>query len=254
MTADSFDLAEKLQCPVIVMSDLDLGMNDNISLPLEWDDKHKYDRGKVLNSEQLDALTEKWGRYLDVDNDGICYRTYPGTHPELGAYFTRGSSHNEYAAYTEDNNIYKQGMLRLNKKWQTAKALVPKPHTKIHDQTASYGAIFFGTSTHSSYEAVEQLSSRDITINTLRLRGFPFQDEVEEFINNHEIIFIIEQNRDSQMRTLLVNECGVSQGKLFPVTSFDGMPITARHITKSIIKTIDFLEPSSKTNDQGGNK
>jgi len=145
-------------------------------------------------------------------------------------------------------------MLRLNKKWQTAKTLVPKPHITIHEKTASYGAIFFGTSTHSSYEALEKIRENDITINTLRLRGFPFQEEVDEFINNHKIIFVIEQNRDSQVRTLLINECRVSQDKLFPVTSFDGMPITARHISKSVIKTLDFLEPSSKNNDQGGNK
>jgi 2-oxoglutarate ferredoxin oxidoreductase subunit alpha len=191
MTADSFDLAERLQTPVIIMSDLDLGMNDHICLPLEWDDTRTYDRGKVLDAGQLEAMTEKWGRYLDKDGDGICYRTFPGTHPTLGAYFTRGSSHDEYAAYTEDNDTYKHGMLRLTKKWHTAKSLVPEPHIKIKDETCVHGAIFFGTSTHSTYEAIDHLGDRDVIINTLRLRGFPFQAEVIKFIDQHDHLYVI---------------------------------------------------------------
>jgi len=127
MAADSFDLAETLQTPVILMSDLDLGMNDHVCLPMAWDDNRQYRRGKVLDREQLENLTQDWGRYLDIDGDGICYRTYPGTHPSKGAFFTRGSSHDPYAAYTEDNDTYKRCMQRLLKKWQTAKTLVPGP-------------------------------------------------------------------------------------------------------------------------------
>jgi len=234
MSADSFDLAETLQSPVILMSDLDLGMNDHVCLPLEWDDSRRYDRGKVLGKEQLEALTERWGRYLDRDGDGLCYRTIPGTHPTLGAYFTRGSSHDEYAGYTEDSEAYERCMNRLTRKWQTAKTLVPKPHIKISDKTSTHGAVFFGTSTHAAYEAVEQLRKQDIIVNTLRLRGFPFQEEVLEFVDRHDQIFVIEQNRDSQMRTLLINECGFCPDKLFPVTNIDAMPITATHIAHSI--------------------
>ncbi|MBU1342971.1 MAG: 2-oxoacid:acceptor oxidoreductase subunit alpha, partial [Proteobacteria bacterium] len=252
MTADSFDLAERLQTPVIIMSDLDLGMNDNICLPLKWDDSRTYDRGKVLDKDQLESLTEKWGRYLDKDGDGICYRTYPGTHPKLGSYFTRGSSHDEYAAYTEDSDAYNRCMVRLNRKWQTAKNLVPKPHITISDTTGTYGAVFFGTSTHASYEALEQLGLRDIIISTLRLRGVPFQDEVTDFIDRHEHIFVIEQNRDCQMRTLLINECGICPEKLVSITNIDGMPITATHILHSMEQELkSLLTPGAKPHKGG---
>jgi 2-oxoglutarate ferredoxin oxidoreductase subunit alpha len=234
MAADSFDLADTLQSPVILMSDLDLGMNDHVSLPLKWDDSRTYNRGKVLDAAQLEAMTERWGRYLDRDGDGLCYRTIPGTHPTLGAYFTRGSSHDEYAVYTEDSDAYERCMQRLTRKWQTAKTLVPKPHIKISDKAATCGAVFFGTSTHAAYEAVAQLSAQDIIVNTLRLRGFPFQAEVIDFVDSHDQIFVIEQNRDSQMRTLLINECGFCPDKLFPVTNIDALPITAVHIARSI--------------------
>ena len=234
MTADGFDLAERLQTPVIIMSDLDLGMNDHICLPLEWDDTRTYDRGKVLDKHQLESLTGKWGRYLDKDGDGICYRTYPGTHQRLGSYVTRGSSHDEFAAYTEDNDTYQRIMVRLGKKWQTAKGLVPKPDIKLTDTAADYGAVFFGTSTQASHEAIETLGSQGITINTMRLRGFPFQDEVKAFIDRHKTIFVIEQNRDGQMRTLLISECGIRPDKLVSITHFDGLPVTAGHISYSI--------------------
>ncbi len=250
MSADSFDLAERLQSPVIIMSDLDLGMNDHVCLPLEWDDSHQYDRGKVLDAAQLEAMTERWGRYLDRDGDGLCYRTIPGTHPTLGAYFTRGSSHDEYAIYTEDSEAYERCMQRLTRKWQTAKTLVPKPHIKISDKAGTCGAVFFGTSTHASYEAVEQLKKQDIIVNTLRIRGFPFQDEVIDFVDSHDPIFVIEQNRDSQMRTLLINECGFCPDKLFPITNIDALPITATLIDRSIQERVSTQVPPH----QGGVK
>ncbi len=252
MSADSFDLAETLQTPVILMSDLDLGMNDHVCLPLEWDDSRRYNRGKVLDKEQLEAMTERWGRYLDRDGDGLCYRTIPGTHPTLGAYFTRGSSHDEYAAYTEDSAAYERCMVRLSRKWQTAKTLVPKPHIKISDKASAYGAVFFGTSTQAAYEALDQLGLKDIIVNTIRLRGFPFQEEVIDFVDSHDYIFVIEQNRDSQMRTLLINECGFCPDKLFPVTNIDAMPITATHIARSMGKIISLS--SGVTPHQGGVK
>lgn len=232
--ADAFDLAERLQTPVILMSDLDLGMNDHLSAPLKWDDGRKYDRGKVLTAADLDNLNEKWGRYLDTDGDGICYRTYPGTHPTKGAYFTRGTSHNEYSAYTEESSVYQAGMERLLVKWATAKDLVPKPRTKIRDPKNKIGVVFYGTSTHSTYEAIERLKDRGLEINTLRIRAFPFHQEIVDFINDHETIFVIEQNRDAQLRTLLMNEDNLSPQKLQSILNYDGLPITADFITDKI--------------------
>jgi 2-oxoglutarate/2-oxoacid ferredoxin oxidoreductase subunit alpha len=234
MAADSFDLAETLQTPVIIMSDLDLGMNDHVCLPMEWDDKRSYHRGKVLDKDRLESLTQDWGRYLDSDGDGVCYRTYPGTHPEKGAYFTRGSSHDQYAAYTEDTDEYKQCMERLSRKWETAKNLVPKPRIKCNDSLADWGVIFFGTSTYAAYEAIEMLDKKGISLDSMRLRGFPFQDEVLEFIDQHERIFVIEQNRDGQMRILLINELGIVLDKLVSIAHIDGTPIDARYISQSI--------------------
>jgi 2-oxoglutarate ferredoxin oxidoreductase subunit alpha len=243
MAADSFDLAESLQTPVILMSDLDLGMNDHVCLPMEWDDSRRYCRGKVLDREQLDALTQKFGRYLDTDGDGVCYRTIPGTHPEKGAFFTRGSSHDAYAAYTEDTDIYKQGMERLLRKWQTAKTLVPKPRIKTQDKTSTLGAVFYGTSAYASYEAMEMLEKKGIVLDTLRLRGFPFQDEVKDFMDQHETLFVIEQNRDGQMRTLLINELDLLPNKLISITHIDGTPIDARHICRSIEEQMAKIKP-----------
>lgn len=232
--ADAFDLAERLQTPVIIMSDLDLGMNDHLSAPLQWDDKRQYDRGKVLSAKDLDNLKEKWGRYLDVDGDGICYRTYPGTHPTKGAYFTRGTSHNEYSAYTEESSEYLAGMKRLLVKWDTAKELVPGPRIKIRDPENKAGVLFFGTTTHAAYEAISRFSKKGLRINSLRIRAFPFQKEVIDFINSHEIIFVIEQNRDAQLRTLLMSEDSVSPTKLQTILNYDGLPVTANFITEKI--------------------
>jgi len=237
MGADAFDLADRLQTPVLVMSDLDLGMNDNMSPPLKWDDNRMYDRGKVLSAKDLDEA-ETWGRYLDVDGDGIPYRTYPGTHPTKGSYFTRGSSHDEFAKYTEDGDIYVKGMERLLVKWETAKTLVPKPHTRLRSERSQWGAIFFGTSTHASYEAISSLNKQGIPIDSMRIRAFPFQREVKEFIDHYDFVFIIEQNRDAQMRTLLINECNLVPQKLVSVLNIDGMPITARFIEKRITQVL----------------
>lgn len=234
MTADAFDLADRLQTPVIVLSDLDIGMNDHLCQPFEWDDKRTYDRGKVLNTEELEKISQKWGRYLDLDKDGICYRTLPGTHPEKGAYVTRGTSHNEFAAYTEESAAYERGMKRLLIKWETARHLVPEPEIIIKDEKAAMGVLFFGSSTYATHEALERLAENGLTLNSMRIRSFPFQKEVFEYIDQHEIVFAIEQNRDSQMKILLAGECDVSPGKLVPVINFNGLPITARMITNQI--------------------
>ncbi|MFT7288261.1 MAG: 2-oxoglutarate ferredoxin oxidoreductase subunit alpha [Halieaceae bacterium] len=231
LTLKSFDLAERLQTPIIIMSDLDLGMNEWMSPPLEFDDNHRYDRGKVLDADALEAMSERFGRYLDVDGDGIPYRTYPGVHPEKGAYFTRGSSRDEYAAYTEDGQAYVRNMDRLLKKFETAKTLVPDAKIKKASVATEYGVMFFGTTASPAYEATEILEKENIPLNTCRIRSFPFNGEVEKFIKDHKQIFVIEQNRDGQMRRLLINETAVSaKSKLVSVLEYDGLPITARKI------------------------
>jgi len=235
MTVQSFDLAERLQTPIIMMTDLDLGMNDYMSEPLVWDDEYKMDRGKVLNAEELEEM-ERFGRYLDVDGDGIPYRTLPGTHPTKGAFFTRGTSRDEYAIYTEDGSEYVANMERLLKKFETAKQYVPAPKIKPAKTETSYGAIFFGTTASPTYEALEMLEEEGIAIDTMRIRAFPFNQSVEEFIENHDQVFVIEQNRDGQMRLLLINELEVNPKRLVAVLNYDGLPITARFISASIRK------------------
>ena len=233
MTADAFDLADRLQTPVIVLSDLDIGMNDHICTPFSWDDKRSYDRGKVLSATELDNLG-KWGRYLDIDKDGVCYRTLPGTHPEKGAYVTRGTSHNEYAAYTEESAAYERGMNRLLTKWETARCLVPSPEITMRDHRGRIGSLFFGSSTHAANEALDIMEENGIKINSMRIRSFPFQKEVFAFIEQHDLVFTIEQNRDAQMKILLSGECQVAPGKLVSICNFNGLPITATIITNQI--------------------
>jgi 2-oxoglutarate ferredoxin oxidoreductase subunit alpha len=233
MTADAFDLAEHLQTPIIMLTDLDLGMNDHISEPYEWNDLRQYNRGKVLTAEGLDAA-QNWGRYLDVDGDGIPYRTLPGTHPEKGSFFTRGSSHTEYAAYTESSDEYRKGMERLLKKWVTAKTLVPSSIVYPSKNKSDTGVIFFGTSTYSAEEAMDKLAEKNIHVDALRLRGFPFDKVFEEFVSSHKQIFVIEQNRDAQLKSLMMIELRTEASKLHSVLNFDGMPITADFIFNQI--------------------
>jgi 2-oxoglutarate ferredoxin oxidoreductase subunit alpha len=237
MTAESFDLAELLQTPIIMMTDLDLGMNDHMSEPFVWDDHKQYNRGKVLDAQQLEELP-RFGRYLDVDGDGITYRTIPGTHPTKGSFFTRGTSRDEYAAYTEDGSVYARNMDRLLKKWDTAKNIVPAPVLYQTENKSPYGLIFFGTSTYSAEEAMDDMEASGIIFDAMRLKSFPFNKTVEDFIHSHEMVFIIEQNRDAQMRSLLINELNVNPQKMISVLNFDGMPITAQFITTRINKTL----------------
>ncbi|WP_306552099.1 2-oxoacid:acceptor oxidoreductase subunit alpha [Daejeonella sp.] len=237
MTAESFDLAELLQTPIIMMTDLDLGMNDHMSEPFIWDDNKKYNRGKVLDAQQIEELP-RFGRYLDVDDDGITYRTIPGAHPTKGSFFTRGTSRDEYAAYTEDGSVYARNMDRLLKKWDTAKDIVPAPVLYQQENKSPYGLIFFGTSTYSAEEAMDDMEVAGTIFDAIRLRSFPFNKTVEDFIHSHEMVFIIEQNRDAQMRSLLINELNVNPQKMISVLNFDGMPITAQFISTRINKTL----------------
>ncbi len=308
MTAAAFDLTERLQTPVIVMTDLDLGMNDHVTLPLVWDDDRQFDRGKILTSEQLDLLGKaiadlqdafdehgpttangnghvdpnvaseleaqphgdhsmsqpleqfkgKFGRYLDIDNDGIPYRTIPGTHSTKGAFVTRGSSRDEYAVYTEDGDAYRRNMDRLARKWETAKELVPGPvfyrrgdtfvpksaehEPNVGGGTADgntsvpvpLGVIYFGTSTYSAEEALKLLAADGIMLDAMRPRAFPFGQAFREFVDSHNSIFVIEQNRDAQFRSVMMIELGVDASKLISVLNYDGMPITADNIYRQI--------------------
>ncbi|HMW12468.1 MAG TPA: 2-oxoacid:acceptor oxidoreductase subunit alpha [Chitinophagales bacterium] len=234
MTATAFDLAEFLQTPVMVMLDLDLGMNDHISAPLQWHPDRKYNRGKVLSAEQLENI-ERFGRYLDIDKDGVPYRTIPGTHATKGAYFTRGSSHDEYAVYSEDSATYVRIMERLLQKFETAKSMVPAPIFYQKDNQHEIGYIFYGTTTAAAEEAMDILNTQGISIDAIRIKAFPFIDDVLNFINAHNEVFVIEQNRDAQMRTLLINELEIAPSKLKKILNFDGMPITADFIVKHTI-------------------
>jgi 2-oxoglutarate/2-oxoacid ferredoxin oxidoreductase subunit alpha len=302
MTAYAFDLTERLQTPVIVMTDLDLGMNDHITEPLVWDDSRNFDRGKILTADQLDILTRavgrmqkavddrgisangigsgnghrsahtdevnavlseidsqpdgdhsrsqpleqfkgKWGRYLDIDGDGIPYRTIPGTHETAGAFVTRGSSRDEYAAYTEDGEAYRRNMDRLARKWETAAKLVPEPefyrittgeHSDMPGGPSASGVLFFGTSTYAAMEALELLAAEGIHLDAMRPKAFPFGKTFRQFVGEHERIFVIEQNRDAQFKSLMMIELGTDASKLVSVLNYDGTPITADNIFKQI--------------------
>ncbi len=233
--AQSFDLAERLQTPIIMLTDLDLGMNDNMSEPLEWDDSREYDRGKVLSEADLDSM-ENFGRYQDSDGDAICYRTYPGAHPEKGAFFTRGSSRDEQAVYTEKGEEYERNMLRLLQKWDTIKEYVPGPEVVTSEKATDMAVLYFGTTEASAREAVDYLAQEGVALDAMRVRAFPFNQEVEDFIDHHERVFVIEQNRDAQLRTLLMAEFEFGPDKLKSVLCFDGTPISARNIRKQILE------------------
>ena len=235
-TVIAFDLAERFQTAVIMLTDLDLGMNDHLCKPFAWDEEKKYDRGKVLSAKDLDEMS--FGRYLDVDGDGIPYRTIPGTHPTKGSFFTRGSSRDEYAKYTEDGDVYARNMDRLVKKWNTAKTHVPAPEITIHNPDANIGIIYFGTSSYAAQETVDLLREKNIHVNEMRMLSFPFSDDVKQFIDRHEQIFVIEQNRDAQFRSLLMIELDINPNKLKKVLQYNGMPITAAFIYQSILAQI----------------
>jgi len=238
MTAQAFDLAERLQTPIFVMLDLDIGMNHRLSRPLAWDDTRRYDRGKVMTAAELEAGKD-FGRYLDVDNDGIPFRTYPGTHPTRGSFFTRGTSRDRYARYTEEGGPYVDNMQRLLKKFETAKGIVPRPVRRNAEKPARFGVIYYGSTSPAMDEAHEILAASGAALDLLRVRAFPFHQDVAEFVNGHDAVFVVEQNRDAQLRTLLMNELNLDPAKLLPVLQFDGTPITARFIARAIGDYLD---------------
>jgi 2-oxoglutarate ferredoxin oxidoreductase subunit alpha len=238
--ATAFDLADRLQTPIFVMLDLDIGMNHRMCRPLTWDDSRAYDRGKVMTAEELESGKD-FGRYLDVDGDGIPFRTLPGTHPTKGAYFTRGTSRDRYARYTEEGGAYVDNMQRLIRKFDTAKDLVPRPLRANAGKATRYGVIYFGSTSPAMDEAIDVLTAQGNHLDRLRIRAFPFHHTVDDFIADHDFVFVVEQNRDAQMRSLIVNECGIDPARLVPILHYDGTPITARFITKVISERLDAL-------------
>ena len=232
-SAQAFDLADRLQTPVFVMLDLDIGMNEWLCKPLAWDENRALDRGKLLSAEELEAGRD-FGRYLDVDGDGIPFRTLPGTHPTRGAFFTRGTSRNRYAKYSEEGADYVDNMQRLLAKFETAKALVPAPVERKAARPTRFGAIYYGSTSPAMDEALEALAVDGLHLDTLRVRAFPFSDAVAAFVNAHDHVFVVEQNRDAQLRALVVNECGLDPARLPSILHYDGTPITARFIRRAL--------------------
>jgi 2-oxoglutarate ferredoxin oxidoreductase subunit alpha len=233
---DAFDLAERLQTPVLVMSDLDIGMNDWMCPDLKWDDNYVPDRGKVYTKDDLLKM-EKFHRYLDVDGDGIPYRTMPGVHPK-GAYFTRGSGHTQYGAYTEDSAEYQIVLDRLTRKFATAKRLVPAPVIE-HDARTDIAIVAYGSSDGAVREARDILRSHGLNTNYLRLRAFPFGEDVEKFLEAHKLLFVVEQNRDAQMRSLLTLETRVEKHQLRSLLHYSGLPISSEFIVKGILAEVE---------------
>ncbi len=248
--AAALDLADRLQTPVFLMTDLDIGMNQRLCKPLEWDDSRRYDRGKVMTAEELEAGKD-FGRYKDVDGDGIPWRTLPGTHPSKGAYFTRGTTRNAYAMYSEAGPDYLYNVHRLLKKFQTAATLVPQPEVRAAARKTRLGVLYFGSTAPSMDEALESLAHSQIHLDAMRVRAFPFPPSVEEFIAAHDQVFVVEQNRDAQMRTLLINELEVDPDQLIKVLHYDGTPITARFIHQAITEAVHALAVAPRASRKG---
>jgi 2-oxoglutarate ferredoxin oxidoreductase subunit alpha len=238
MGAQAFDLADRLQTPIFVMLDLDIGMNDRLCRPFKWDDDRQLDRGKVMSAEDLES-GKVFGRYLDVDGDGIPYRTLPGTHPTKGAFFTRGTSKDRFARYTEEGAAYADNMERLLRKFDTARDMVPNPLVRICPDSTRMGAIYYGSTSPAMNEAWEQLAEQGIHLDLMRIRGFPFNESVRAFIENHDQVFVVEQNRDAQLRLMIINELEIDPKKLTKVLHYDGTPITADIIGKDIARKVD---------------
>jgi 2-oxoglutarate ferredoxin oxidoreductase subunit alpha len=239
----AFDLAERLQTPVLVLSDLDIGMNDWVCPEFKWDESYVPDRGKVLDLEQVQKI-EKFWRYYDHDNDGIPQRTLPGVHPKA-AYFARGSGHTQYGGYTEDSKEYQVVVDRLRKKWITAAHLVPKAIID-RGEKIDIGIVSVGSSDGAVREARTRLAAQGIQTNYMRIRGFPFGDEVEQFLQAHRINFVVEQNRDAQLRSLLTLETGVEKTRLRSILHYNGMPIPARYVYDGVAAVIAPNRPAAQ--------
>jgi 2-oxoglutarate ferredoxin oxidoreductase subunit alpha len=235
MSPVGFDLAERLQTPVMMLTDLDIGMNDWMVPELEWDDAYVPDRGKVLGAEELEKI-DKFYRYLDVDGDGIPYRTLPGVHPK-GAYFTRGSGHTKLGAYTEDSAEYQEVLDRLLVKWETARKLVPEAEIR-YSKFNKAAILTIGSGDGACKEALDRLQQQKVGLNYCRVKAFPFTDAVRDFIDKHEVVYVVEQNRDAQLRTLLINDIDADQRKLVPLLHYNGMPLHAGFVVERVLEEI----------------
>ena len=241
MAVQAFDLAERLQTPVLVLSDIDIGMNDWMCRDLKWDDSYRPDRGKMLSKEEILKL-EKFYRFVDKDGDGITYRTLPGVHPKA-AYFTRGSGHTQFGTYTEDSAEYQQVLDRLLVKWATAKKLVPR--ALIDASAASeLGIVSVGSCDGAIREAMDLLRDRGVGVNYMRVRAFPFSEDVERFLEAHQVIFVVEQNRDAQLRALLTLETRVAKAKLRSLLHYNGLPISSSFIVEGVLA---HLQPGTES-------
>lgn len=236
LTVTAFDLAERFQTPVFVASDLDIGMNDWMCRRLEWDDSYVHDRGKVLNTAECESI-KKFSRYLDVDGDGIAARTLPGVHGN-GAYFVRGSGHDRHGAYTEDSAAYQDVMDRLAYKITMAARAVPAP--EFHWQEgADVGIVSLGGCDAAVREAVDRLRAQGIVADYMRIRAFPFDAPVREFLDAHDVTFVVEQNRDAQLRSLLAIETGKPRDEMLSVLDYNGMPLTAQAVVMAVTKQLE---------------
>ncbi len=235
MAVQSFDLAERLQTPVMVLSDLDIGMNDWMIPAFEWDETRVPDRGKVLGAEELEKI-DKFQRYLDVDGDGIPYRTLPGVHPK-GAFFTRGSGHSKYGAYTEDAAAYQDVVDRLLVKWETARGILPAAEIR-YSRACSAAILTVGSGHAACVEALDRLASQDVKLNYCRVKAFPFGEDVREFIAKHDVVYVVEQNRDAQLRTLLMLDVDAEPRKLISVLHYNGIPVNAGFVIDAVLKRI----------------
>ncbi|MDB5945057.1 MAG: pyruvate flavodoxin/ferredoxin oxidoreductase domain protein, partial [Ramlibacter sp.] len=241
----ALDLADRLQTPVFLMTDLDIGMNQRLCRPFVWEEGRDYDRGKVMTAEELEAGKD-FGRYKDVDGDGIPWRTLPGTHPTRGSYFTRGTTRDAYARYSERGPDYIYNVERLLAKFATAATLVPQPVLRAAARETRLGVIYFGSTSPAMQEALEVMTAAGLHLDALRLRAFPFPASVVQFLEDHDQVFVVEQNRDAQMRSLLVNELEIDPARLVRVLHFDGTPITARFITSAIAGHINKAAPAGQ--------
>jgi 2-oxoglutarate ferredoxin oxidoreductase subunit alpha len=232
LAVQAFDLADRFQTPVFVASDLDIGMNDWMCPRLQWDDNFQPDRGKVLGKEELAALGQFY-RYLDRDGDGIAARTYPGVDPR-GSYFVRGSGHDKYGAYTEDADGYREVMDRLARKLDSAREVVPAPEVRTGGGS-EVAIVTVGSCRDAVLEALDRLREQGIEPDFLRVRGFPFSDAIQEFLHDHERVFVVEQNRDSQLRTLLAAETGVARDRMIPIVEYGGLPLTADFVVQQVV-------------------
>jgi len=237
MSVTAFDLTERFQTPVFVVSDLDIGMNDWMVPRLTWEDSYRPDRGKVLDAAQLEKV-QRFSRYLDVDGDGIAARTLPGVSPK-GAYFVRGSGHDKHAAYTEDSAEYREVVDRLARKLKTAEEAVPAPEIRRRNGGSSVGVVALGGTHAAMLEACDRLAAEGIEVDYMRIRSFPFGTAVREFLDAYETLFVVEQNRDAQLRSLLAIETGIARDRMIPVLDYGGLPLTADFVTSQVARELE---------------